>query len=110
MTSSAGWPNWSPDGRTIALVDENNDRIDLIRPDGTGLRQVFDVLNSFNAGTTAANFTVPTWSPDGASLAFSAGNAYGSRLYRINVDGSQLVPLTTGSVDDRSPNWSRVPQ
>jgi TolB protein len=33
-------PSWSPDGSEIAFVDEEGEGVFVIRPDGTGLRQV----------------------------------------------------------------------
>ena len=57
---NAAWPRWSPDGHSIAFVNENDGSIQLMNPDGSDLRKVFDVTTLHDA--TEPNFTVPAWS------------------------------------------------
>jgi Tol biopolymer transport system component len=61
-------PSWSPDGRWLAFTSTRGNPEQLagafiIKPDGTGLRQV--TLGELDAGH-------PVWSPDGTRLAFEA--------------------------------------
>lgn len=67
-----------------------------MNPDGTGQTPVP------NTDGGAA----PSWSPDGASLAFEAsyGGPLAQGIYRISVDGGSPVRLTTQS--DFQPCWS----
>jgi Tol biopolymer transport system component len=74
-----GGPAWAPDGSHIAYVcwDGFGDEICLIRPDGTGWRQVTRLERLRTAGENgmqqstqaASNTGPPAWSPDGDYLA-----------------------------------------
>jgi TolB protein len=104
---NAGWPRWSPNGRKIAFVNEDDGSIQVINPDGSGGRNVFDVTTL--PGGTEPNFTKPAWSPNGTKLSFAAGSPQTSHLYVVGIDGSGIKQLTTGHVTDESPAWSSTP-
>jgi len=70
--SRPGPAEWSPNGRWLALaarapvarpVGVFIDTIDVVRPDGRGLRRLTPVSNSGQAQ--------PSWAPDGRSVAFA---------------------------------------
>jgi Tol biopolymer transport system component len=65
---------WSPDGEWLAFQTDN--RIYLVRPDGTGLRPVIE--KGFFIAASAVQ-----WSPDGSRIAYLRGGA----LSIVNVDG-----------------------
>lgn len=48
----------------------------------------------------------PAWSPDGKRLAFQSDRSGNQDLWVVNVDGSQLAPLTSHEADDLLPAWS----
>ena len=48
----------------------------------------------------------PTWSPDGARLAFVSERSGNPDVYVANVDGSDLVNITADASNDTSPAWS----
>lgn len=97
---------WSPDGSQIALSGGsaafNDYEIFVISIDGTGLRNVTD---------DPARDQTPTWSPDGQQIAFMSDRAGGSagwteraQVFKMNVDGSGIVPLS--GPDGFYPAWA----
>jgi Tol biopolymer transport system component len=100
----ACWPNWSPDGQSIAHVSLNREP------------SVIQTLNSFGtspqplAGDPARWHYYPDWSPDGRLLAVSVSPEHfeGEDWDLAIVDPSRATPyqrLTTGSGNDRLPDW-----
>jgi Tol biopolymer transport system component len=63
-----------------------------VRPDGSGLARV-------TQGSHARA------SPDGRQIVFNRTSPVFS-IFRMNVDGTQLVDLTPGTVEDQCPVWS----
>jgi len=107
---NSAWPSWSPDGTKIAFVNEDNGSLYVINSDGSGLRRVVATADLPGGSRFPPNFTSrPAWSPDGTKLLFAAGDATSSHLYKVGVDGSRLVQLTQGSVQDEGPAWSGSP-
>jgi TolB protein len=49
----------------------------------------------------------PSWSPDGARLAFSSSRGGHSEIYVCDATGGNLHPMTTGKGPDVSPVWNR---
>jgi Tol biopolymer transport system component len=89
---NAGKPDWSPDGRRIAFAFDG----------GVWLRNV-----DASAATRLTDGADPAWSPDGSQIAFVRRDPLGGyeHLWRINVDGTGLVQLTTGITNDIRPDW-----
>jgi Tol biopolymer transport system component len=48
----------------------------------------------------------PSWSPDGARIAFQGYRDGTWRIWSVTPDGRDLKALTSGSFDDREPAWS----
>jgi Tol biopolymer transport system component len=73
-TATGGQPTWSPDGRTIAFV--HDDEIWLTGVDGTSQRRL-----PVKSTTLASR---PAWSPDGTRIAFVGDH----RIHVASPDGS----------------------
>ena len=92
---------WSPAGNEIALSVGRYFRaaglppaqIALIKPDGSDFRLIVD--DELNNG-------FPTWSPDGARLAYKRGN----QLVIMSLADRKVTPLTDGTYYDNFPQWS----
>jgi TolB protein len=85
----------------IAFVDE--DRLYVVAPDGSDLRQVTDVHVEY-----------PDWSPDGSIIAFDDGTVIdhtdwsrdAGHIYTIEADGTKLSQITAGDGAEFAPDWS----
>lgn len=99
---------WAPDGRLTFLRTDNADRHTILttRTDGTDQRTV---------ATLTTSPSQITWSPKARSLAFKSLEKpescvplqcpSSSRIWRMDADGTDLRPLTSGP-NDWYPDWS----
>ncbi len=96
-------PAWSPDGRNIAFSDA--DSIWIMRSDGSG-RHVLKQPQDFDPPRLL--YGGLAWSPDSASIAFSAYCDCDSNtpIYVMKADGSGARPVTAPGNYDLSPAWS----
>jgi Tol biopolymer transport system component len=104
LTGPGCWPNWSPDGQSIAHV--------WLGPGPSTIQVVssFGVDPVMVAGESARWHYYPDWSPDGRLLALSVSPAHheGEDWDLAIADPSRTLPfqrLTTGSGNDRLPDW-----
>ena len=91
-----GNPDWSPSGGEdrvrslrLPLDDERGRHGPVGAPTGTGGVE-------------------PAWSLDGTQLAFMGFAAGNYEIYRVNPDGTGLIPLTTNPASDIDPDWLPV--
>jgi uncharacterized delta-60 repeat protein len=109
----------SPDHRRVALIRSVEGRLelDVIRVDGTGLRQL--LVSPFHGDELQAETTL-SWSADGRHVAFDAwpvpSSASGScssaqsqgMTYVIDIADRQLRRLASGSAPRWSPDGRRI--
>jgi len=90
-SSSGNNVSWTPDGRIVFVSNEGgNPNIWITKPDGSERKQL--------TANDAANFS-PVVSPDGKYIVFSVWRDGNRTLWRMNVNGSNPVQLTSGTVD-----------
>jgi PKD repeat protein len=89
-------PEWSPDGRHVLNVRDG----EIYLSPATGA----PVVNLTNL--PGASDFLPDWSPDGTKIAFSSNRDGPNRIYLMNVDGSAVVRLETGTDVATAPSWS----
>lgn len=100
-------PDWRPDGASILFTRITRAggivlaaELAVVAPDGTGYRPIVRL----SGGGTVGN---PTWSPDGARIAFTVDGGGGGELYVANADGTGARRLLAhAGWDDIDPRWS----
>jgi TolB protein len=94
---------WSPNGRVLAFHRHTGLA-------GDSSYDVFVVDRSTRRETRITNdpgdSSSPSWSPDGARLAFSSNRDGTYEIYVVCTDGSGLSTLTAGGPDKKYPLWS----
>jgi serine/threonine protein kinase/Tol biopolymer transport system component len=101
---SANLPHWSPDGKQIAFMGSrkgNPDRIYVVSFDGGAIKQVT------NGESGKEGDWDPSWSPEGASLAFGAtwSARASASIHVVDLKTSRVSTLP-GSEGMWSPRWS----
>ena len=93
-------PIYSPDAQQIAYLPRSDELI-VSNADGSGKR----CLTCGMGGS----LLLPVWAPDGHALVFSFFNDKEENLYRVNVDGTNLIRLTNSNAPNAfnaDPAWS----
>lgn len=91
-------PVWSPNGKQIAYIAGQYDRL-YVMNSGGGHKHLVS-----NGAGPVGGATRPTWSPDGKRLLFYVTTFGGHALYVVDVDGTHLRRLS--SIDAYDPAWS----
>ena len=89
-------PAWSPDGKTIAYASPG----EQLCPPGDGIRcSGLSIMNADGSGQHRVPHTAggeyPSWSPDGARIAFNSNLTGDHVMFIVDVDGSGLVDLSS---------------
>ena len=93
-------PEWSPDGDLIAFETRvgDNTEICLIKPDGTGFRNLIN---------NPANDVSPSWSPLAIQIAFVSNRGKSTQLFVMNADGTNQFPIESTGALSSAPNWGQ---
>jgi Tol biopolymer transport system component len=106
-------PAWSPDGRKIAfrsVRDAGRSQVWVMNADGTAQTNL--TPRGPESPPTVVASAGPSWSPDGARIAYSSGvlGRGDHRVWTMSADGSDKRQVTSGSSldgeTDGEPTWS----
>ena len=99
-------PAWSPNGKHIAFVrnNEDNDDIYIVSKLKNGTWQ--DDTELTRLTQHQAQDISPVWSPDSKTIAFVSYRDDNAEIYSMREDGSKQRRLTSNTADDLSPVWS----
>ena len=98
-------PSWSPDGKRIVFVSDQDGNWEIYVMDADGGNQ----LNLTNNHRHNNN---PSWSPNGERIAFASWDgkvinfAINFEIYVMDADGGNQLSLTNNRHDDWDPSWS----
>lgn len=100
---------WSPDSRFLAIDTLQSPSPDKFLYDKSNI-YLIDVVTGLEKPLLSdgklGNLD-PTWSPDGAQIAFVSTRSGTPELWMVNWDGTNLRQLTSGDVFLRFPFWFR---
>jgi tol-pal system beta propeller repeat protein TolB len=105
-------PAWSPDCTRLAFATAGSTIAPgpPADPVTTEPGDIYVVDRGGSARTrltsSAANDTMPTWSPDGDLIAFASNRDGDSEIYVMTSGGTDIRRLTDNAVHDTEPAWS----
>ena len=113
LIDGGGAPAWSPDGTRIAYtsVRDHNGRtcFEECTPSGEIYVANADGSNARRLTRSKADDQMPTWSPDGRSIAFVSDRSdpqlHDSEIYVMRADGSGLHRITFAGAWSLDPAW-----
>lgn len=94
------YPDWSPDGSTLAFQRTRN----------SGDDEIYTIPAAGGAQVRLTNHAgddlTPAWSPNGNKIAFAYdGGALDSEIYVMDANGSNMTAITSNKVNEYFPDW-----
>lgn len=93
------FPNWSPDGRSIAYTSYRSGVPDVL------ISNIYVGTMESPTKGVGQNW-LPVFSPDGTRIAFNSNRDGNSEIYVCNRDGSNVMRLTNNPAIESTPTWS----
>jgi TolB protein len=96
-----GRSDWSPDGRALTFY-----------AGAPGARNIFTydlASGALRQLTEGGDNRGPSYSPDGAWIAFAGFRDGDNEIYAVRSDGSELLQLTDNARPDWQPRWGVLP-
>jgi len=103
LTTFGEEPDWSPDGREIALISGTHG------PGGRGILSrlwKIDIASGESRLLNGIDASSPSWSPGGARIAFASQSGGQVDIWTIPSRGGEATRLTNDPFVDWSPVWS----
>jgi WD40-like Beta Propeller Repeat len=100
-SSAIAQPQWSPDGRFIAVVVGSPQTLYVVTPDGT-------VVKNLTPGFARVG-DQPAWSQDARWMAFTGKRAGGWGLYIVRTDGTRMRRIARNGIIAPSGSMSWYP-
>jgi|GEM_PF-4797872 len=94
------WQDWSPDGQRLVFVSE--------RPGGPLLTMAADGTDVVPVPGTGGTASRPSWSPDGAAIAYQTSVSGHQQVRVVGLDGVERAVVSLPDVDVSSPDWQPV--
>jgi TolB protein len=98
-TGTSGSPATPQIAFAVAAPGVSGYEINVVSPDGTGLRRVVGFESAYGPHT-------PVWSPDGRKIAFVSMPNGDEDIFVVNTDGSGVRNLTGNPLGEYGPRWS----
>ena len=100
-----GRPTWSPDSAAVAFLNPDSRELQRVDIDSGEVKRLASSFDGIEGVIRPPILTRggPTWSPDGASIAFVCWDGYGDELCVVGQDGSNREQLTAlGIAEERA--------
>jgi Tol biopolymer transport system component len=99
-------PAWAPDGETIYFLSNRSSQMEIWRANADGSKPAqVSQLSAANVNPTHSLHV----SPDGKKLIFfgvgPGVEQYNEEIYTLNIEGSNLKPITRSKGNDEWPDW-----